>query len=74
MSAMSALLISRPSDEYLQSAWVAAVLPLASDPEQTCQVRVLVVNVRKPGIAYMTRHYVTTFGESHDGTFRNFQY
>lgn len=39
MTALSSLLMTRPGDDYLQAAWVAAVLPLASDPEQTCQVR-----------------------------------
>lgn len=38
MTALSSLLMSRPADEDLQKAWVRAMLPLAGDPEQTCQV------------------------------------
>lgn len=38
MGALSSLLMLKPSDEALQNAWVSAVLPLAGDPEQTCQV------------------------------------
>ncbi|CAM9823437.1 unnamed protein product, partial [Laminaria digitata] len=41
MTALSSLLMTRPGDDYLQTAWVAAVLPLASDPEQTCQNRLV---------------------------------
>ncbi|CBJ30347.1 conserved unknown protein [Ectocarpus siliculosus] len=37
MGALSSLLMLRPSDESLQKAWVSSVLPLAGDPEQTCQ-------------------------------------
>lgn len=38
MGALSSLLMLKPSDESLQNAWVSSVLPLAADPEQTCQV------------------------------------
>lgn len=38
MTALSSLLVARPEDEDLQQAWVRAMLPLAGDPEQTCQV------------------------------------
>ena len=38
MGALSSLLMLKPWDEALQNAWVSAVLPLAGDPEQTCQV------------------------------------
>lgn len=38
MGALSSLLMLKPADESLQDAWVSSVLPLAGDPEQTCQV------------------------------------
>ncbi|CAN0148375.1 unnamed protein product, partial [Ectocarpus fasciculatus] len=41
MGALSSLLMLRPSDESLQNAWVSSVLPLAGDPEQTCQNRLV---------------------------------
>ena len=39
MGALSSLLMLKPADESLQAAWVSSVLPLAGDPEQTCQVQ-----------------------------------
>lgn len=39
MTALSSLLMSRPGDERLQLAWVRSLMPLASDPEQSCQVK-----------------------------------
>ncbi|CAM9107694.1 unnamed protein product [Ectocarpus sp. 4 AP-2014] len=41
IGALSSLLMLRPSDESLQKAWVSSVLPLAGDPEQTCQNRLV---------------------------------
>ncbi|CAM9539163.1 unnamed protein product, partial [Hapterophycus canaliculatus] len=41
MGALSSLLMLKPSDESLQDAWVSSVLPLAADPEQTCQNRLV---------------------------------
>eukprot|EP00903_Cladosiphon_okamuranus_P012149 g11397.t1 len=41
MGALSSLLMLKPSEEALQNAWVSAVLPLAGDPEQTCQNRLV---------------------------------
>ncbi|CAM9655084.1 unnamed protein product, partial [Discosporangium mesarthrocarpum] len=41
MTALSRLLQSRPKDTLLQEMWVRAVLPLAGDPEQTCQLHLV---------------------------------
>eukprot|EP00752_Nemacystus_decipiens_P008134 g7274.t1 len=41
MGALSSLLMLKPWDESLQNAWVSSVLPLAGDPEQTCQNRLV---------------------------------
>lgn len=47
MGALSSLLMLKPSDKSLQAAWVSSVLPLAADPEQTCQVTRSTVHDKK---------------------------
>ncbi|CAN0074347.1 unnamed protein product, partial [Phaeothamnion confervicola] len=36
-AAITGLLRARPADAFLQIAWVRALLPLAMDPEASCQ-------------------------------------